>query len=260
MFEVDTRKDFGVEMTRMGLLAEELKKLRREAGLTQEEVARRLGLARYTYSRYETGKIIPSKEVVERIAEILVPDEVKRTEVLERLFAFRARDIIAREQGEFFETEIPGPGIPGAVRPKLARLLDVVKGDILSAFEDLPTASSRLGLPEEDLRTLVSGSPDNPPPAGLLRRVITALCRTPELGVLPERYERLFREVEPFLPREKTPRTIPESGTEKAPETAERAVFNRQELKRIIEKLERLEDRELERVVKLLDALLDLVE
>lgn len=53
------------------LLRKRLKKKRQEAGLTQEEVAKRLNIQRTTYGEYERGKISPPSETVEKIAKIL---------------------------------------------------------------------------------------------------------------------------------------------------------------------------------------------
>ena len=52
-----------------------LKKLRKGAGLKQEELAKLLGVQRVTISAYETGRILPSAEKLHEIAGILKVDE-----------------------------------------------------------------------------------------------------------------------------------------------------------------------------------------
>lgn len=52
-------------------MANRLRKLRKRAGLTQVELARKSGLSRVSIQRYETGKTIPSVDRIATIAETL---------------------------------------------------------------------------------------------------------------------------------------------------------------------------------------------
>ena len=52
----------------------EIKRLRREKKLTQEEVAKMVSLARSTYTRIELGDIEPSIKTLGRIAKALKVD------------------------------------------------------------------------------------------------------------------------------------------------------------------------------------------
>ena len=47
-----------------------LKKLRKEKGLLQDDVARHLGLTRPAYSHYETGRRIPDAAMLEKLADL----------------------------------------------------------------------------------------------------------------------------------------------------------------------------------------------
>ena len=49
---------------------EQLKVLRKKAGLTQADVASKLGIDRSTYTKYETGQSEPSFEMVQRLSAL----------------------------------------------------------------------------------------------------------------------------------------------------------------------------------------------
>ena len=49
---------------------EKLKEIRKQAGYTQEKIARLIGIARTTYAEYEQGKIQPPLDKVERICRL----------------------------------------------------------------------------------------------------------------------------------------------------------------------------------------------
>ena len=49
---------------------EKLKEIRKQAGYTQEKIARLIGIARTTYAEYEQGKIQPPLDNVERICRL----------------------------------------------------------------------------------------------------------------------------------------------------------------------------------------------
>lgn len=48
-----------------------LREARRISGMTQKEVAQKVGVARSTYALYETGERSPDVEVVKKLAEVL---------------------------------------------------------------------------------------------------------------------------------------------------------------------------------------------
>ena len=51
-----------------------LKELRRERGLTQEDLAEEVGVARRTVSRWETGRSLPDLDLLPRLAELYQVD------------------------------------------------------------------------------------------------------------------------------------------------------------------------------------------
>ncbi|GCL71752.1 XRE family transcriptional regulator [Paenibacillus naphthalenovorans] len=51
------------------MFSERLSKLREKSGLTQKELANRLGIARTTYSGYESGKREPDHQTLQKIAD-----------------------------------------------------------------------------------------------------------------------------------------------------------------------------------------------
>ena len=53
------------------MLKDNIKKARLEAGLTQIEIAEKLGVAQAQYARWENGGRNPRKGTVEKLAEIL---------------------------------------------------------------------------------------------------------------------------------------------------------------------------------------------
>ena len=53
------------------MLKDNIKKARLDAGLTQKEVAEKLGVAQAQYARWESGGRNPKDETVEKLAEIL---------------------------------------------------------------------------------------------------------------------------------------------------------------------------------------------
>lgn len=48
-----------------------LREARKATGMTQKEVAEKVGVARSTYALYETGERSPDVEVVKKLAEVL---------------------------------------------------------------------------------------------------------------------------------------------------------------------------------------------
>ena len=51
-------------------LAESLKKIRKQYKMTQEDIAKLLGISRSGYTYYETGKTVPSVEVLQKLSAI----------------------------------------------------------------------------------------------------------------------------------------------------------------------------------------------
>jgi transcriptional regulator with XRE-family HTH domain len=64
-----------------------LRDLRQGASMTLEQVAGAIGVTRSTISKYETGKILPSVEVVERLADALNVDTDQRRALIDRATA-----------------------------------------------------------------------------------------------------------------------------------------------------------------------------
>ena len=52
-----------------------LKYLRRTGGFTQADAARMLGVSRQSYSKYESGAVVPSDELVAKASEVYGVDE-----------------------------------------------------------------------------------------------------------------------------------------------------------------------------------------
>lgn len=52
-------------------IAEQIKKIRKEKGLSQQDVADRLSMNRVQYNRIETGKSDPTMNILQRIANVL---------------------------------------------------------------------------------------------------------------------------------------------------------------------------------------------
>ena len=51
-------------------IAENIKKLRQMSGMSQEQLAKRIGKSRSAVSQYESGEIIPRMGVIEDIADV----------------------------------------------------------------------------------------------------------------------------------------------------------------------------------------------
>jgi transcriptional regulator with XRE-family HTH domain len=64
-----------------------LRELRQDAGLTLDAVAGLVGMTRSTISKYETGKILPSVEVVERLADALSVGTEQRRALIDQATA-----------------------------------------------------------------------------------------------------------------------------------------------------------------------------
>jgi len=64
-----------------------LRELRQDAGRTLDQVAGSLGMTRSTISKYETGKILPTVAVVERLADALSVSAEQRRALIDRATA-----------------------------------------------------------------------------------------------------------------------------------------------------------------------------
>lgn len=53
----------------MSDLASQFKKVRKEKGFTQKQVAEGIGIAEQNYQQYEYGKVIPSAAILIKLAE-----------------------------------------------------------------------------------------------------------------------------------------------------------------------------------------------
>lgn len=58
-------------------VAERIKRIRKEKGLSQQEVADKLSMNRVQYNRIETGKSDPTMNILQRIANVLDIDVVE---------------------------------------------------------------------------------------------------------------------------------------------------------------------------------------
>lgn len=56
------------------MLAENIKTVRKQRGMTQEELAARLNVVRQTVSKWEKGLSVPDAELLKKLAEILETD------------------------------------------------------------------------------------------------------------------------------------------------------------------------------------------
>lgn len=89
---------------------ETLKRIRKEKGMTQEELAIKVHVARQTVSKWEKGLSIPDVDLLQRIAEALdvevsellgaqVPKEENRNEVAEQLAKISEQMAIRNKRG-----------------------------------------------------------------------------------------------------------------------------------------------------------------
>jgi transcriptional regulator with XRE-family HTH domain len=107
-------------------ISEQIKKVRKNKGLSQQEIADKLAMNRVQYNRIETGKSDPTMNILQRIANVLDIDVV-----------------------DFFEAKNNGIEINAVNEPLLqkARLLeeldDVQKSSICNMI-DIAIANKRL--------------------------------------------------------------------------------------------------------------------
>lgn len=89
------------------MLKDNIKKARLDAGLTQLEVAEKLGVAQAQYARWENGGRNPKDETVEKLAEIFGTSfEILkgRDDGLERIVSvLREHELTKKEEGEIVQ-------------------------------------------------------------------------------------------------------------------------------------------------------------
>ena len=76
------------------MLQENIKKIRKERGLTQEELAIRVNVVRQTVSKWEKGQSVPDADLLQKIAEVL---EVSVSQLLGQEKEMEHRNEIAEQ-------------------------------------------------------------------------------------------------------------------------------------------------------------------
>ena len=76
------------------MLQENIRKFRKERGLTQEELAIRVNVVRQTVSKWEKGQSVPDAELLQKIAEVL---EVTVSQLLGEEKEMEHRNAIAEQ-------------------------------------------------------------------------------------------------------------------------------------------------------------------
>lgn len=92
-FDINERKE---------LIAESLRELRVYAGLTQSELAEKLGIKAGTYSTYENGTREAPAEIIVRLSILYGVS----TDIILQVARYRKEQAISTEQLEYFEKEI----------------------------------------------------------------------------------------------------------------------------------------------------------
>jgi transcriptional regulator with XRE-family HTH domain len=107
-------------------IAEQIKKIRKDKSLSQQEIADRLSMNRVQYNRIETGKSDPTMNILQRIANALEIDVV-----------------------QFFELKNNSPEIHSIDEPLLQKLklldeLDETQKNSICNYIDTAIANKRL--------------------------------------------------------------------------------------------------------------------
>ncbi|MEH0626001.1 helix-turn-helix transcriptional regulator [Streptomyces stelliscabiei] len=115
---------------RMQALGARLRVLRAEAGLTGAVLAQRAGVGQPTVSKVETGRMVPSGDVLDRLSRALGLDELAAREVRELLHAV----VAASDAGQSADDATPlvGASVDGEVRS--ARLVRSFQCVVLPAL------------------------------------------------------------------------------------------------------------------------------
>ena len=91
----------------MPILGEKIKQLRLDRNWRQDDLSQKIGIHQRNISKYETGKLIPSKQTLEKFAQAFNIDAqellkgthlVNNQESLEQEFLFRFREIKKLQQ------------------------------------------------------------------------------------------------------------------------------------------------------------------
>lgn len=90
-------------------IAENIKRIRAAAGMTQEEFGRLAGVSSMAVSQWENGRAVPRMRAVEKIASAL---RIARSEIIED-----DASLAAQEHGRFPSGRIPVVGVPMAKVP-----------------------------------------------------------------------------------------------------------------------------------------------
>ncbi|WP_374117044.1 helix-turn-helix domain-containing protein [Streptomyces sp. MNU76] len=103
---------------RMNALGARLRALRADAGLTGAVLAQRAGVGQPTVSKVETGRMVPSSDVLDRLSRALGLDEPTSGEVRELLAAVEAA-VDTAPQSE--PDALPGAVLDGAIRARVCK-------------------------------------------------------------------------------------------------------------------------------------------
>lgn len=107
-------------------VAEQIKKIRKEKGFSQQDIADKLSMNRVQYNRIETGKSDPTMNVLQRIAGVL---EI---------------EIIQFFEAKIYNKEIHSIDEPTLQKARLLEELDEVQKNSICIMIDTAIANKRL--------------------------------------------------------------------------------------------------------------------
>jgi len=105
------------------MLQENIKRFRKERGLTQEELAIRVNVVRQTVSKWEKGQSVPDADLLQKIAEVL---EVQVSQLLGEEKEMEHRNEIAEQLSRINEQL--------AIRNRRSKRIWMAAGIILAVF------------------------------------------------------------------------------------------------------------------------------
>lgn len=105
------------------MLQENIKKFRKERGLTQEELAIRVNVVRQTVSKWEKGQSVPDAELLQKIAEVL---EISVSQLLGEEKEMEHRNAIAEQLSRINEQL--------AIRNRRSKRIWTAVGIVLGVF------------------------------------------------------------------------------------------------------------------------------
>lgn len=105
------------------MLQENIKKFRKERGLTQEELAIRVSVVRQTVSKWEKGQSVPDAELLQKIAEVL---EISVSQLLGEEKEMEHRNAIAEQLSRINEQL--------AIRNRRSKRIWTAVGIVLGVF------------------------------------------------------------------------------------------------------------------------------